>query len=68
MLADYLSRLPPANDTKIAEITECFDPFQPYLKDLQRADMQFQNINHFRVHGQWLTHMPKTIYHMPKTI
>ncbi len=47
MLADYLSRLPSANDTKIAKITKCFDPFQPHLKELQGADKQLQNANHF---------------------
>jgi hypothetical protein len=59
MPADYLSRLPSANETIIAEITECFDPFQPDLKDLQRADTQLQNLNHFRIHGQWVIAMPK---------
>ncbi len=59
MPADHLSRLPSANDTKITQITECFDPFQPDLKDLQRTDTQLQNMNHFRVHGQWLTPVPK---------
>jgi len=60
MPVDYLSRLPSANDAKKADNTECFDPFQPDLKDLQRADQQLQNKNHFWVHGQWLTHMPKS--------
>ncbi len=32
MPADYLSRLPSA------DITECFDPFQANLKDLQKSD------------------------------
>ena len=59
MPADYLSRLPSSNETIIAEITECFDPFQPDLKDLQRADTQLQNLNHFRIHGQWVIAMPK---------
>jgi hypothetical protein len=27
MPADYLSRVPSANPNKIAEVTECFDPF-----------------------------------------
>ena len=60
MPADYLSRLPSADDNKIAEITECFDPFQPDLKDLQRADQQLQHMNHFRIHGQWPTSVPKS--------
>jgi len=60
MPADSLSRLPSANVTKIAEITECVDPFQLDLKDLQRVDPQLQNMNHFRVHGQWLTSLPKS--------
>ncbi len=47
MPVDYLSRLPSANDAKKADNTECCDPFQPDLKDLQRADQQLQNKNHF---------------------
>ncbi len=31
MPADYLSRLPSANPDTIAEVTQCFDPFQPAL-------------------------------------
>ncbi len=38
MPADYLSRLPSVDTTKIADITECFDPFQANLKDLQKSD------------------------------
>jgi hypothetical protein len=53
MPADYLSRLPPSNPNKIAEITECFDPFQPDLCDLQKADESLQHMNYFRINGQW---------------
>jgi hypothetical protein len=60
MPADYLSRLPSNNDAKLAEVTECFDLFQQDLKDLQRADQQLQNMNHFKVHGQWMTPLPKS--------
>ncbi len=42
MPADYLSRLPSANLDIIAEITQCLDPFQPDLIDLQRADVDLQ--------------------------
>jgi hypothetical protein len=47
MPADYLSRLPSANADKISEITACFDPFQPDLCDLQKADKNLQNMNNF---------------------
>ncbi len=59
MPADYLSRLPSANPDTIAEVTQCFDPFQPDLIDLQRADSDLQSMNHFRVHGQWPSGVPK---------
>jgi hypothetical protein len=52
MPADYLSRLPTANPDTIAEITQCFDPFQPDLIELQKANVDLQRMNHFRVHGQ----------------
>ncbi len=55
MPADYLSWLPLANMRVLADITECFDPFQAYLINLQRADKNHQHINHFWVQGQWLT-------------
>jgi hypothetical protein len=42
MLADYLSRLPSTNDNQLAEITQCFDPFQPELIDVQKADLDLQ--------------------------
>jgi hypothetical protein len=42
MLADYLSRLPSANPYTIAEVTQCFDPLQPDLIDLQGADVNLQ--------------------------
>jgi hypothetical protein len=44
MPADYLFRLPSTN----TEITQCFDPFQPDLLELQKADVDFQKMNHFR--------------------
>jgi hypothetical protein len=47
MPADYLSRLPSTNPNKIAEVTECFDPFQPDLRELQKADVSLQNMNYF---------------------
>ncbi len=53
MPADYLSRLPSTNNNKIAEMTECFDPFQPDLGALQKADKNLQHMNFFRVKGQW---------------
>jgi len=59
MPADYLSRLPLANPDTIAEVTQCFDPFQPDLIDLQRADLDLQQMNHFRVHRQWQQDVPK---------
>ncbi len=60
MPADYLSRLPSADRAKIADITECYDPFQPDLKDLQKADQQLQHMNHFWTHGQWPANLPKS--------
>ncbi len=60
MPADYLSRLPSANPDSIAEITQCFDPFQPDLIELQKADLCLQRMNHFRVHGQWAPDIPKS--------
>jgi hypothetical protein len=59
MLADYLSRLPSANPDMIAEVTQCFDPFQPDLIDLQKADLDLQQMNHFRVNGKWQENFPK---------
>jgi hypothetical protein len=59
MPADYLSRLPSANPDTIAEVTQCFDPFQPDLIDLQRADVDLQLMNHFRIHGQWQPEVSK---------
>ncbi len=60
MPADYLSRLPSANPNKIAEVTECFDPFQPYLLELQKVDASLQHMNFFRVNGQWLPYLAKS--------
>jgi hypothetical protein len=48
-----------ANPDTIAEVTQCFDPFQPDLIDLQRADLNLQWMNHFRVHRQWQQDVPK---------
>jgi hypothetical protein len=59
MPADYLSRLPSARNEAVSEITEGFDPFQPDLHNLQKADEQLQNMNHFRVHGKWLHNITK---------
>jgi len=59
MPADYLSRLASACSNEVSEITEGFDPFQLDLQDLQKADEQLQNMNHFRVHGKWLHPIPK---------
>jgi hypothetical protein len=59
MPADYLSRLPSARSNDVSEITEGFDPFQPDLLKLQRADDQLQNMNHFRINGKWLHPIPK---------
>jgi hypothetical protein len=60
MPADYLSRLPSANPNNIAEITECFDPFQPDLCDLQKADKSVQHKNFFGINGQWPPNLPKS--------
>jgi hypothetical protein len=42
MPADYLSRLLSTNSDQLAEVTQCFDPFQPELIDLQKADPDLQ--------------------------
>jgi len=60
MSADYLSRLPSMNPNKIAEVTECFDPFQPDLVELQKADKSLQHINYFQVNGQWPPNVAKS--------
>jgi Integrase zinc binding domain len=59
MPADYLSRLPLANPDIIAEVNQCFDPFQPDIIDLQRADLDLQWMNHFQVHGKWQDNVSK---------
>jgi hypothetical protein len=46
MPANYQSRLPSANTDKISEITDCFDPFQPDMCDLQKADKYLQHMNY----------------------
>jgi hypothetical protein len=56
MPADYLSRLPSTNSDQLAEVTQCFDPFQPELIDLQKADPDLQKMNHFRTKGASLCH------------
>ncbi len=53
MPADYLSRLPSTNENEIAEITQCFNPFQPELLDLPKADADLQKMHHFRLKGEW---------------
>jgi hypothetical protein len=60
MPVDYLSRLPSTNNDKIAEITECFDPFQPDLGVHQKADKNLQHMNLFQVKGQWFDSLPKS--------
>ncbi len=60
MPANYQSRLPSANADKIAEITECFDPFQPDLCALQKADKSLQHMNFSCVNGQWPDGLPKS--------
>jgi hypothetical protein len=60
MPADYLSRLSSSNPNKIAQITECFDPFQPDLLELQKADKSLQHMNHFWVNSQWPANLPKS--------
>ena len=60
MPADYLFRLPSTNQTQLAEITQCFDPFQPDLIDLQKADPDLQKMHYFRLKGEWPSHVTKT--------
>jgi hypothetical protein len=43
MPANYPSELPSSNQNTLAEITECFDPFQPDLLDLQKTDANLKN-------------------------
>jgi hypothetical protein len=50
MPADNLSRLPSTKQDHLAEITTCFNPFQPELLDLQKADPDLQKMNH----SKWL--------------
>jgi hypothetical protein len=57
--ADYLSRLPSTNEHQLAEVTWCFDPFQPELIDLQKADSDLQKMHHFRTKGEWPAHVTK---------
>ncbi len=42
MPADYLPWIPSASENRLAEVTECFDPFQPELFELQKADQDLQ--------------------------
>ena len=60
MPADYLSRLPSANLNNITEITECFDPFQPDLCDLQKADKSVQHKNFFSNQWSMAPNLPKS--------
>jgi hypothetical protein len=63
MPADYLSRLPSTNKNQLAEVTQCFDPFQPELIDSQKTDPDLQKMNHFRTKGEWPSYVTKaTIY------
>ncbi len=55
MPADYLSSLPSTNKHKLAEIMQCFDPFQPELLDLQKADSDLQKINRQKVNGHQMS-------------
>jgi hypothetical protein len=59
MPPDYLSRLPSTNENQLAEITQCFDPFQPELLDLQKSDTDLQKMHHFRTKGECPTHVTK---------
>jgi hypothetical protein len=49
MPADYLSRLPSTNEHQLAEITPCFDPFQPEVPDLQKADSDLQKMHSSKI-------------------
>jgi len=42
MPADNLSRLPSTNSDQLAEVTQCFDPFQPELIDLQKLTQMYK--------------------------
>ncbi len=59
MPADYLSRLPSSDANHLANITQCFDPFQPELIDLQKADPDLQKMNRFRTKGEWPANVTK---------
>jgi hypothetical protein len=59
MPPDYLSRLPSTNSDQLAEVTQCFDPFQHELIDLQKADPDLQKMNHFRTKGEWPAYVTK---------
>ena len=59
MPADYLSRLPSTNENQLEEVTQCFDPFQPELLDLQKADPDLKKMNHFRLKGEWPAEVTK---------
>ncbi len=60
MQTNYLSRLPSTNSNITADITECFNPFQADLINLQRADTNLHQMNHFCVKGQWLPRLSKS--------
>jgi hypothetical protein len=60
MPADYLSQLPFTNENQLAEVTQCFDPFQPELIDLQKADQDLQKMHHFWTKGEWPTNVSKS--------
>jgi len=42
----------PSNPDRIDEVTDCFDPFQTNLTELQKANINLQHMNHFWVNGQ----------------
>jgi hypothetical protein len=58
MPADYLSCLPSTDENKLAEVTQCFDPFQPELIDLQKADLE--KMHHFQTKGEWPSNVSKS--------
>jgi len=68
MPADYLSNLPSTNKHKLAEITQYFDPFQPELLDLQKADSDLQKMHHFWKNGKWPPNVSKSDANYPQNL
>jgi hypothetical protein len=60
MPADYLSCLPSTNKHKLAEVTQCSDPFQPEYLNLQKADSDLQKMHHFRTKVEWRSNVSKS--------